>query len=765
MNRQNNKSTQFNDYLGTCILLFVVLRTYLLAIFPGSFWLAQLLPLTLLLVVAKIVSDVRHYGLSRNKVFHLLLLLTAVLTLFTRDFRPFSNLLIAFSFRTWPLKKVIRQFFWIMSLVFIGVVLMGHFNVVPNHSWFDGVRYRRFLGFSNPNSGMQMALLIWSSYLYLNWQVLFQKSQLLKTIAIGMIYPTLVWHYTQSRMPLLAFAAGLFILLLHQTKVLKKGKNSFKWLFAFVPIVLAVLSVVVALVSASGNFLNHLLSMRPHLWGYMLEQTAYPVNLIGYHFNVLENLYYSGSGQTGEPLILDNAYLYLLAVRGILMFVVMLLLYAAMFYKSIKQERSENVFLLTTLLVYGFGENIFISIGTNVLFFMLYWITQSLTHKFFKKEKHDSKNKKILYVITRSDWGGAQVHLFDLLTEMTKRGVVCEVAVGERGELYDRLVAQGIQVYYLKHLIHEIKPLTDVRAVFELNKVMKLANADVVHLHSTKAGWIGRLSALCVGSPVIFTAHGWCFTEGATGMRKRFGKTIEKFLIPMTDAIICVSEYDRNLALKQKVAEKEALKVVYNGVASIKMNEADKTPSERPDVFKVMMTARFAEPKDQASVIEAFAELPENMELYLAGDGPNLEMCKQLANERKLSQRVHFLGQRSDVAQWLNTMDAFVLSSHYEGLPISIIEAMSAGLPIVASDVGGVSELVHHNQNGYLFPEGDTAKLTQLLKTLDQKQKKQLGQESFKLYEEKFTLEKCVQGTWQVYESVWEEKGCDDEEA
>ena len=758
MKKYDKREYKINECIGVLIFVFVLLRTYLLAIFPYSALLLYLLPLTLILVIFKISSDVRLYGLSRNKVFYILFLFTMVLTFFTRDFRPLSNLLIVFSLRTWEFKKVMRYFFWTALLIFFGIVFMGMVGITPNHVWFDGIRHRRFIGFANPNTGMQMTLLIWTSYLYLNWTNLFKKVSILKTALIGAVFPMVIWYLTQSRMPLIAFLAGTFVLLAYRTKLPQISNPVLKWIFALIPLFLSILSMVMALVFGSHQFLNNLLSTRPYLWSQMLNQVQYPVNLVGYHFNILENLY-CDSGIC-IPLILDNSYLYLLTVRGVLMFVVFLFLFSYLLYKETADNCGQNVFILITLMVYGFGENIFISIGTNVLFFMLYSASKNLTDILFKKDAKrytECRTKKILYVITRAEWGGAQVHLFDVLTEVTKCGYECEVAIGEKGKLYDRLVDIGIKVYYLKNLVHEIEPISDLKAVFELNKVIKLSDPDMVHLHSTKAGWIGRISTLCMGKKVIFTVHGWCFTEGAPKSRKKIGEVIEKFLVPMTDEIICVSEYDKNLAISQGVATENELTVVYNGVAQIPNLANAKINVQDSDSFKVMMTARFADPKDQETVIRAFQEVQDDIELYFVGDGPNLDSCKKLTEKLNLSHRVHFLGQRGDVAVLLKSMDIFVLSSYYEGLPISIIEAMSASLPIIASDVGGVKELVYDGKNGYLFQTGNVSDLVLKLKLLDKAKALQLGKESFRLYKENFTLEKCVLSTLAVYERVFQE--------
>jgi len=362
---------------------------------------------------------------------------------------------------------------------------------------------------------------------------------------------------------------------------------------------------------------------------------------------------------------------------------------------------------------------------------------------------------KVLYVITRSDWGGAQAHLYDLVIEMTKKRIQCEVVVGEKGTLYDRLDDSGVKVHFLPSLIHPIRLLTDLKAIFQLYRLIKMISPDVVHLHSTKAGWIGRIAACAAKRKIVFTAHGWCFTEGVSSTRKKMGIFIEKRLSKITHKIICVSNYDKQLALKYGVTTNSKIQVVYNGVSTSERHDKVLEPSS-DEAFKVVMVARFSEPKDQISLIKAIPYIDDNIKVYFVGEGSTMSAAQDLVAEMNVVDQVVFLGQRTDVQELLSSFDIFVLSSKYEALPISIIEAMSVGLPIIASNVGGVSELVIDGENGLLFEKGNIEELARQISKLidDEPRRIEMGRISRCRYQENFTLINTIEQTMSVYTSI-----------
>ncbi|MBO8140920.1 MAG: glycosyltransferase family 4 protein [Firmicutes bacterium] len=362
---------------------------------------------------------------------------------------------------------------------------------------------------------------------------------------------------------------------------------------------------------------------------------------------------------------------------------------------------------------------------------------------------------RICYIITRSDTiGGAQIHVRDLAIALRNHGHKVTVLIGQNGVFAQELRTQGIPVISLRYLVRPIQPFTDLKAVMELVKTLEVLRPDLVAAHSSKAGWIARLAAYKLGIPSTFTAHGWAFTEGVQSPLRGLYMLAENVAARIGDRVITVSQYDRELALNLKVVPDSKIVVVHNGIPDI--------PSSllaRPchDTAQLVMVARMDVPKDHALLLQALASLRDcPWRLKLIGDGPFREHYEQLVHRLGIAERVMFLGTRKDVPEHLAQADIFVLASKWEGLPLSILEAMRAGLPVIASDVGGVREAVRDGETGFLIPRSDVnilkARLLTLLRNPDLRL--QMGQAGREVYEKNFTLDIMIDKTLNIYESV-----------
>lgn len=362
---------------------------------------------------------------------------------------------------------------------------------------------------------------------------------------------------------------------------------------------------------------------------------------------------------------------------------------------------------------------------------------------------------RIVYIITRSDIiGGAQVHVRDLAWHLLQAGHDVTVLVGGKGPFTEELARRGIPYRSLAYLVRRVNPCIDMRGLFELRHVLAGLQPHLVSAHSSKAGWLGRLAASSIGLPVVFTAHGWPFADGTPGLGRRFYAFAERIAASCADRIITVSEYDRCLALRYRIAPAQKVVVIHNG-----MPDVDRTLFARPEVepVRIVMVARFEPQKDHATLIRALAGLRDlAWELDLIGDGPLLDRVVHEVERRGLRRRVRFLGACNDVAERLAEAQIFVLASNWEGLPRSILEAMRAGLPVVASDVGGVREAVRDNETGFLFPRGDEAALGSCLRKLitTPSLRVALGQAGRRRFEEYFTFGRMLEQTLAVYEDV-----------
>jgi glycosyltransferase involved in cell wall biosynthesis len=364
---------------------------------------------------------------------------------------------------------------------------------------------------------------------------------------------------------------------------------------------------------------------------------------------------------------------------------------------------------------------------------------------------------RVACIVTRADpIGGAQVHVRDLTAGLQAQGHSATVITGGEGPFVDALRARDIPTVVLRHLSAPIAPLRDLRALREIHAVLADLRPDLLAAHSSKAGILGRLAGRSLRIPVVFTAHGWAFTPGIPSPRAAVYRQIERIVGPLASRIITVSEFDRRLALDARIAAPDRVVTVHNGMPDIPARlHAD--PGRAP--ARLVMVARFEPQKDHATLLRALAGLQDSAwELDLIGDGPLMGDMKSLAATLGIAGRVHFLGQRTDVDQLLSKAQVSLLVTNWEGFPLSILEAMRAGLPVVASSVGGISESVCDEETGYLVPRGGAERLRDRIGRLlaTPALRVRLGANGRTRFEQRFTLEATLAKTLAVYRDVLE---------
>ena len=362
---------------------------------------------------------------------------------------------------------------------------------------------------------------------------------------------------------------------------------------------------------------------------------------------------------------------------------------------------------------------------------------------------------RIAYVLTRADEiGGVQVHVRDLATALHQAGHEVTVLSGKPGALSAQLEQHGVPFRSVPALVREIAPWREAAAFGQLRARFRQLRPDLVSTHSSKAGWIGRLAARSLGLPVLFTAHGWPFTGGLSVRARKFYVAAERLAAPLADRIITVSDYDRMLALEKRIAPPGKIIRIHNGVHDRPGDPPATTPR---DGVRIVMVGRFSPQKDHSGLLRALGDLRElDWTLDLIGAGPSQHEAVELARALGIDRRVRFLGALAEVHRVLREADVYALISNWEGFPRSILEAMSAGLPVVASDVGGVSEAVREAKTGFLVPRKNHQLLAERLRALITRAdlRRSLGTLGRRRYQEEFRFELMFERTIALYQQM-----------
>lgn len=323
---------------------------------------------------------------------------------------------------------------------------------------------------------------------------------------------------------------------------------------------------------------------------------------------------------------------------------------------------------------------------------------------------------KVLFVITKSNWGGAQRYVYDLAAGLPQEQFEVAVALGGSGALIQKLQERNIRVIPILSLIRDVSAKSDVGAFFELWSIIRSEKPDVVHLNSAKASGLGALAARLAGVPkIIFTAHGWAFNEDRSLLSRSVIKLFSWVTVLLTHKTIAVSEAVKNDTQKWPFIDDKVV-TIKNGVTGTKFFEPEKARIHLfargnirvpENAFVVGSIAELHNNKGLESAIEALAKLVvKNHSLYyfILGDGEEKERLNALVGQRGLQGRVFLLGFVDNASHYLSAFDAFILPSIKEGLPYVILEAGLAGLPVVASRVGGIPEVIEDGKTGLLVP-------------------------------------------------------------
>ena len=376
------------------------------------------------------------------------------------------------------------------------------------------------------------------------------------------------------------------------------------------------------------------------------------------------------------------------------------------------------------------------------------------------------KKPTLLFLITKSNWGGAQRYVYEMATAMR---VDYDVSVGSggTGTMRDKLEAANIQTYTVAGWQRNINPLKELRSWWSLYRLLRSVRPDVLHLNSSKAGLSGAVVGRIAGvKNIVFTVHGWPFLEPRPPWWRALTWLGMYVTALFVHTLIPISHYDIAHAHMPGVKRKFA-PVVHNAVPEITflpqrearaaLLGADVAEANTAAAW-LLTIAELHPKKNIATAIKAVAAhndtYPDTPIFYLViGDGVLKQALQTLVENKDAAKYIQLLGHVTDARQYLGAADMFLLPSYQEGLPYALLEAGAAGLPTIASDVCGIPEVITHEQNGLLFDPHNQATLEQALGQYTQHpdQRKQLGEAFRETIETNFTLREMTQKTMAAY--------------
>lgn len=377
---------------------------------------------------------------------------------------------------------------------------------------------------------------------------------------------------------------------------------------------------------------------------------------------------------------------------------------------------------------------------------------------------------KVVHVIARLNVGGAALSVLELAAEQRRRGHTVLVVAGTipSGEASMERVASDLDVPYsrLPSLKRELSPRDDLAAVWTLRKLIRHERPDVLHTHTSKAGATGRIAAVLSGKArpgLVHTFHGHVLSGYFDSRRERGFRLIERMLTHVTDRIVAVSDQVRDDLIRFKVAPASKITVVQYGFdLDARVSGTPETTREKRAAanvadgdFVIGWAGRLSEIKRPLDLVRVAAKVAGSR-LVLAGDGELRSAVVKLATDLYIADRVCLLGYVDDMGSWYGAFDTFLLTSANEGAPVVAIEALAAGVPVVATDAGGTRNVVDDGETGFLAPVGAVDELAAKLARLrdDPDLRARLGAAGAERMRARFSTTRMTDGFDQVYAQI-----------
>jgi glycosyltransferase involved in cell wall biosynthesis len=330
----------------------------------------------------------------------------------------------------------------------------------------------------------------------------------------------------------------------------------------------------------------------------------------------------------------------------------------------------------------------------------------------------ETPRKKVIIFITKSNWGGAQKYVFDIATHLPKDQFDVVVALGGNGLLRTRLVENGVRIIPLDGLERDVSVTKDIKVFFRMIKILRNEKPDIIHVNSTKISGIGAVAGQLTGvKNIIFTVHGWAFNEPRGFVSKSIIKFLYLVMLWLSDNVIAVSH-----KIVEQVTgwpfRKNTLSVVHNGIQAPHFLDKEHAREKLEAILNTTFSSdtlicgsigELHPIKGHTYAIQAMEKISEErpklkISYIIIGAGELENKLKEEIKTRGLDKKVFLTGYLQDASTYLKAFDYYLFPSLSEGLPYAIVEAGFAELPVIASNVGGIPEVITSDVEGILVP-------------------------------------------------------------
>jgi glycosyltransferase involved in cell wall biosynthesis len=368
--------------------------------------------------------------------------------------------------------------------------------------------------------------------------------------------------------------------------------------------------------------------------------------------------------------------------------------------------------------------------------------------------------------------GGTRKHLISILQGIDRKNFHVEVASPKvrygnvtDTAFYDEIQKLGIPWHEVQ-MVREVNVVADLKAFVRLNQIIKAGNYDIVHLHSSKAGFLGRLASKLQKVKTVYTPNGFYFLDSKISTKYNFYLFLEQLSGNFTDRLIAVSESEQDIASKNRILPKEKIFLIPNAIDTKLFTADDHARKSVRQELGISSTtpivgtvSRYISQKDPLTLVKAasllLSRFPE-VRFVWCGEGELRHETEALANSLGVHSAFHFLGFRNDVHRIMNAFDIFVLSSIFEGLPYTILEVMALGIPVVATEVVGNKDVISDRESGLLVPPCSPQHLMQAMSELlvSFELRKSIGDRGRRLVNDTYDVRIMVRNLEKVYQSL-----------